>query len=159
MELTTKDIEIMDYLTNFQVATLSQLVTLFKATKRNIYRLEKMRHIVIDGDIVKVKDTKLPEVFIKGILGTMEILVKLYKEKEIEEFYQMDLPFIATGRKGNEFFYFLYIAEGEEKLQCKLIDHENRGNLVIILENKKQVIKLSEFNIDNKIVKIYFINE
>jgi len=89
----------------------------------------------------------------------MEILVKLYKGKEIEEFYHMDLPYVATGRKGSEFFYFIYIGEGEEKLQCKLIDHENRGNLILVLEKKQQISKISEFNIEKKVSKIYYLNE
>ncbi len=70
----------------------------------------------------------------------------------------MDLPFIAAGQTNDDFYYFTYIKLGEEKLQTKILNHENRGNIAVVLEEKKQLVTINKY-MEKPISKFYWLNE
>lgn len=162
MNITVRDLAVINYLREFHVASTKQLIEQLGCSKKTIKRLVMMREVYRheqNQEIVVINAKEISLSSANGIIDTMDILFKLKAVGGIEDIVRMDSPYIAAGQKNNEYFYFIYVPEEEVKLYAKIINHENRGNLVLIMKDKEQAVLLNKYGLEKNVSKIYFTNE
>lgn len=159
-ELTKKDETVYQILNSFGSMKISHAKTFAHLNSRNLRRLEEHKMIIVKNDIIEVANRNIQVKEQSNILKVLEALQKLSQEKAIypETVTGIDLPFYATAKtvKKGEYAYFTIINEGNEKVSSRLIDMENRGNVVIILEKGSQ---LKELDLKHKVSNFIILEQ
>lgn len=144
MELTNKDYKIIEFLAEFPVAKLSHIKVFTGYNTRNLIRLVKNDKIILEDDFVILRGKQIDCNARKNVLIALDVLVHFYEKnfisKDLSYIKAMDIPFVAMAKstRQEDFLYLAIINKGREKIQSKLLDNENRGNVVLILEDVTQ---------------------
>lgn len=131
-------------MSEFPVAKMEHLKVFIGYNSRNLYRLRNSGMVIVEDEIIRLKGKKIDSSESKNILITLDVLVHYYKKgyitKELDYLKTMDMPYYAMAKssKVDNFIYFAVVNIGKELLQSKLIDNDNNGNVVIIIEEKSQ---------------------
>lgn len=144
MEITKKEAEILDFVKNFKYCKeehIKAFVDKTMAVTKRIEHLVWQKEIYKFEDIMTVREEKDIDMVEKdNILKVLDIATQLKTENRITEIELMDEPFyIAAKNVKNNYLYMTIINKGKEIIQLKLIDNENKGGTILILEDSTQV--------------------
>lgn len=148
-ELTNKDFKILKFISEFNCCRLKHLRAFVGYNGKNLYRLEGNSKIDILDGVVSVKHSRYSDDEKSNMLKVLDVLMH-YKTKGyitgvLADTKSMDLPFYALAKsaRAETFLYFTLVSKGKEMLQCRLIDSENHGNVIVILEDETQELYLT----------------
>ncbi|GKX32313.1 hypothetical protein SH1V18_47930 [Vallitalea longa] len=158
-ELTKKDNKLIKFLTEFSVCKKKHLSCFVGYNQKCLFRLQQNNKIVVEENLIKIKNIQVEGIELQNVLKVLDILSILYQKGKItKDIIGMDLPYYAAAKVANveAYLYFTIINIGKENIQCKLIDRDNYGNVVLILEEKEQI---NNITLNNQVEKIYIYNE
>ncbi|QUI25898.1 hypothetical protein HZI73_26155 (plasmid) [Vallitalea pronyensis] len=153
-ELTHKDGNILDFLNQFGVCRKEHLSCFVGYNIKNLYRLQQNNKIVIEDECIKIKAIQIENAEQENVLKVLDILQILYQDKKItKDIISVDLPYYAAAKLAEVeiFMYFTIVNKGRENIQCRLIDRENYGNFVLILESEDQIDKIKLNTLADKV--------
>ena len=146
MELTKKEGEILEFIEKYKCCKSKHIRAFIKMSEilfnKRIERLLWQKKIEFDGEIIKLRNSNnnknLREQ--ENMLKILDIVSVLKSQDRIKEIEIMDLPFYVMARSAKQdvYLFFSFINENSEMIQLKLIDNENRGNTILVLESEDQ---------------------
>lgn len=160
MELTKKEGEILEFVKKYKVCKkehVKQLLNITQVNKR-IEHLKWQNYIKLNNnEVIEIKNNSLQLQEKENILKVLDVVSELHKKNRIDNIKIMDLPYYVMARsiKKNAYVYFTIVNKGKENLQLRLIDLENRGNTIIILEDCTQTKHLNMLKTKISKVVIY----
>lgn len=160
MELTKKEGEILEFVKKYKVCKkehVKQLLNITQVNKR-IEHLKWQNYIKLrNNEVIEIKNNSLQLQEKENILKVLDVVSELHKKNRIDNIKIMDLPYYVMARsiKKNAYVYFTIVNKGKETIQLRLIDLENRGNTIIILEDYEQVKHLNMLKTNISKVIIY----
>lgn len=166
MEITKKEAEILTFVRNFKYCKeehIRAFVDKTMAVTKRIEHLVWQREIYEFDDIITVKEEDdIDTAERDNILKILDIVTQLKIEDRITEIELMDEPYyIAAKNKNNNYLYMTIINKGKEIIQLKLIDNENKGGTILILEDNTQVehLKLLTTKVSKVIIYEDFLKD
>jgi hypothetical protein len=142
-DLTEKDFVVLDFLSKLGgVARKKQLQKLIKSNSRVIHRLVENREVIEKDGVIQRPMLSMDKQAARNMLKVLDVVTGLYLADKITvDIMGMDEPFyiMAKSKKANQYIYFAFVSEGNEIADCQLIDAYNYGNVMVILENRKQI--------------------
>ncbi len=166
MEITKKEAEILTFVKNFKYCKEEHIRAFVDKTMAVTKRIEHLiwqREIFKFEEIVTTKEEdEIDAVERENILKILDIAAQLKIEDKITEIELMDEPYyIAAKSKKNNYLYMTIINKGKEIIQLKLIDNENKGGTVLILEDNTQVehLKLLTTKVSKVIIYEDFLKD
>jgi len=157
MEITKKEAEILTFVKNFKYCKEEHIRAFVDKTMAVTKRIE---HLIWQREIFKFEEIDAVER--ENILKILDIAAQLKIEDKITEIELMDEPYyIAAKSKKNNYLYMTIINKGKEIIQLKLIDNENKGGTVLILEDNTQVehLKLLTTKVSKVIIYEDFLKD
>ncbi len=144
MEITKKEAEILDFVKSFKYCKEEHIKAFVDKSMSVTKRID---HLIWQKEIYKFEDliTSKEENDIDlterdNVLKVLDIAAQLKIENRITEIELMDEPFyIAAKNRKNNYLYMTIINKGKEMIQLKLVDNENKGGTILILEDNTQV--------------------
>jgi len=144
MEITRREAEILTFVKNFKYCREEHIIAFVDKTMSMTKRIEHLiwqKEIYKFENVITVREEKdVDTVERDNVLKVLDIATQLKTENRITEIELMDEPFyIAAKNVKNNYLYMTIINKGKEIIQLKLIDNENKGGTIIILEDNTQV--------------------
>jgi hypothetical protein len=144
MEITKKEAEILIFVKKFKYCReehIRAFIDKSMAVTKRIEHLIWQKEIYEYKDIITVREEKDIDMTERdNILKVLDIATQLKIENKITEIELMDEPFyIAAKSRKSNYLYMTIINKGKEMIQLKLVDNENKGGTILILEDNTQV--------------------
>lgn len=165
MDMTKVDYDILRFLSDFRIARKKDLVVFTGNTKYQIKRrlqvlFNHKKIIMSDDRIIEYSlatDDKYSKEKQRKMLNVFDMIHYLVEagvaEKEIVSARE---PFSAAVKIKDQYLVFATVFPGNERIQSKLIDLENRNDVVLILQNKEQLEKMS---LSKPVVKVFYLDD
>lgn len=158
--LTTKDYNVKDYLIGLGgAASRKHLQHLIKSNSRCIHRLVEHKIVTEEKGIIQISGHNVSDSILRGRLMTLDVLDALHSNGKItSEINVADDPihFMAKSVRTKQYVNFSFIEKGKEFTRCQMIDNNNHGNIIVILESTDQMSKL---NLKTKVSDIYYYTD
>lgn len=160
MEYMVVDIEILKFFKEFRVARKKDLV-LFRGiskgmVRRRLLALERNKDIVMtpNREYYLTGDNYSNEQR-QNMINALDMAHFLVEKKIIDKSIRSaNEPFQIASIIKDRILLFAAVFPGNEKIQSKLIDLENRGDVVLVLENEEQLKKM---NLTKPVVKVFYL--
>ena len=166
MEITKKEAEILDFVKTYKYCIEEHIRTFVDnslSVQKRIEHLVWQKQIYISEGIITFKGEKDIDFAERdNVLKVLDIAAQLKKEDRIIEIEPMDEPFyIAAKSQKNNYLYMTIINKGKEMIQLKLVDNENKGGTILILEDSTQIeyLKLLTTKVSKVIIYDNFIKD
>ncbi|QSX05453.1 hypothetical protein JYG23_12320 [Sedimentibacter sp. zth1] len=162
MELTKKEGEILDFIKKYKCCKKEHIQAFIDVAQldKRLIRLVWRNEIIIEDEIIKLKENNVDLEGMReqlNMIKVLDVVTLLKNEGRIKEIEIMDLPYyiMARSAKKDVYMYFTFVNKGLEMIKLKLIDNENKGNTMLILENSTQIEYLKILTTKVKKVIIY----
>ncbi len=144
MEITKKEAEILNFVKTYKYCKeehIRAFVDKSMAVTKRIEHLIWQKEVYISEDIITSREENDIDLAERdNVLKVLDIAAYLKAENRITEIEIMEEPFyIAVKSIKNIYLYMAIINKGKEMIQLKLIDNENKGGTILILEDDTQV--------------------
>lgn len=144
MEITKKEAEILNFVKTYKYCKeehIRAFVDKSMAVTKRIEHLIWQKEVYISEDIITSREENDIDLAERdNVLKVLDIAAYLKAENRITEIEIMEEPFyIAAKSIKNNYLYMAIINKGKEMNQLKLIDNENKGGTILILEDDTQV--------------------
>ncbi len=144
MEITKKEAEILNFVKTYKYCKeehIRAFVDKSMAVTKRIEHLIWQKEVYISEDIITSREENDIDLAERdNVLKVLDIAAYLKAENRITEIEIMEEPFyIAAKSIKNIYLYMAIINKGKEMIQLKLIDNENKGGTILILEDDTQV--------------------
>ncbi len=144
MEITKKEAEILNFVKTYKYCKeehIRAFVDKSMAVTKRIEHLIWQKEVYISEDIITSREENDIDLAERdNVLKVLDIAAYLKAENRITEIEIMEEPFyIAAKSIKNIYLYMAIINKGKEIIQLKLIDNENKGGTILILEDDTQV--------------------
>ena len=166
MEITKKEAKILNFVKTYKYCKEEHIRAFVDNSLSVIKRIEHLiwqKEIYLFQDIITSKEeTDINLTERDNILKVLDIAAQLKKEDRITEIELMDEPFyIAARNKKNNYLYMTIINKGKEMIQLKLVDNENKGGTILILEDSTQIeyLKLLTTKVSKVIIYENFMKD
>ncbi len=144
MEITKKEAKILNFVKTYKYCKEEHIrvfIDKSMAVTKRIEHLIWQKEIYKSEDIITSKEENDIDLTERdNILKALDIAAQLKTENRITEIELMDEPFyVAAKTLKNNYLYMTIINKGKEMIQMKLVDNENKGGTILILEDDTQV--------------------
>lgn len=163
MELTKKEGEILDFIKKYKCCKKEHIQAFVdeRQIDKRLNHLLWKNEIELKDDLIKIRSNICLDLDgmreQSNMLKVLDVVTSLKIESRIKEIEIMDLPYyiMARSAKKDVYMYFTFVNKGLEMIQLKLIDNENKGNTMLILESDSQLEYLKILTTKIKMVIVY----
>ncbi len=166
MEITKREAEILAFVKSFKYCREDHIKTFVDKTLSVSKRIEHLiwqKELYKFEDVITIKEESCIDIAERdNMLKALDIVSQLKREERITEIEIMDEPYyIAAKNKKDNYLYITTINKGKEAIQLKLIDNENKGGTLLILEDNEQVeyLKVLTTKVSKIIIYENFLND
>lgn len=144
MEITKKEAEILNFVKTYKYCKeehIRAFVDKSMAVTKRIEHLIWQKEVYKFEDIIASKEENDIDLAERdNTIKVLDIATQLKIENRITEIELMDEPFyLAAKNLKNNYLYMTIINKGKELIQMKLVDNENKGGTILILEDDTQI--------------------